>query len=77
MNNFDPKTMEKKVLIPWAASAVIFLVCLVIVVLFSAGSLVLTFNARTALGLIMTACMIVFTYLTCKHLGVLKGQKRK
>lgn len=77
MNDFNIKDMERSVLIPWLASAAVIAVCLVILVLFSTGLLAMSLNARTVLVFVMTAAMIVFTYMTCKHLGVLKGQKRK
>ena len=49
---------------------------LVILVLFSAQVIALTENAKMAAALIITAAMIVFAYTICKHLGVLKNQKR-
>lgn len=49
---------------------------LVILVLFSAQVIALTENAKMAVALIITAAMIVFAYTICKHLGVLKNQRR-
>lgn len=70
------KKMDKKTLIPWAISALVTLVCLLLVVLFATGSLALSEAARGVLGVTITIALIVFAYTSCKYAGVLKGQRK-
>lgn len=70
------KTIDKKTLIPWLVSFLTVVVCVVIVILSTSGTLVLSDTGRNALGIIVTVGLIVFAYTSCKYAGVLKGQKK-
>ncbi len=70
------KKMDKKLLIPWIVSLVVMVVCIVVIFLSAGSALTLGDGARSVLALSVTAAMIVFGYTSCKHAGVLKGQKK-
>lgn len=49
---------------------------IVIVVLFAAGVLALSEQSRNVLAIAISAALVVFSYMLCKSLGVLKNQKK-
>lgn len=49
---------------------------IVIVVLFAAGALALSEQSRNVLAIVISAALVVFSYMLCKSLGVLKNQKK-
>jgi len=74
MNTKKEMTMGTKITL--IASGAVFVLGLVIAVLFTSQTITLTENAKMAVALAITAAMIVFAYVLCKHLGVLKNQRK-
>ncbi len=71
------KEMTKGTKIALTVSGSVFVLGLVIAVLFTSQTITLTENMKMVVALAITVAMIVFAYTLCKHLGVLKNQRRK
>ena len=70
------KEMTKDTKIALTVSGAVFAIGLVLIVLFNTQVVALAENVKIALALTITAAMIVFAYTLCKHLGVLKNQRK-
>ena len=70
------KKMTKGTKIALTVSGAVFAIGLVLIVLFNTQVVALAENVKMALANNITAAMIVFAYTLCKHLGVLKNQRK-
>ncbi len=70
------KEMTKGTKIALAVSGAVFVLGLVLIVLLNTQVIAPTEDAKMAIALTITAAMIVFAYVLCKHLGVLKNQRK-
>ena len=73
----EKRPMSKKTLFVLIFSGAVFAADLVLALLFSSHKLLLTETAVNILALSLTVALVVFAYMLCKHLGLLKGQKQK
>lgn len=73
----EKRPMSKKTLFVLIFSGAVFAADLVLALLFSSHKLLLTETAVNILALSLTVVLIVFAYTLCKHLGLLKGQRKK
>ena len=73
----EKRPMSKKTLFVLIFSGAVFAADLVLALLFSSHKLLLTETAVNILALSLTVALVVFAYTLCKHLGLLKGQRKK
>ncbi len=73
----EKRPMSKKTLFVLIFSGAVFAADLVLALLFSSHKLSLTETAVNILALSLTVALVVFAYTLCKHLGLLKGQRKK
>ena len=70
------KEMTKGTKIALILSGAVFIIGIVLVALLNTQVIAPTERMKMALALAITAAMIVFAYVLCKHLGVLKNQRK-
>ena len=70
------KEMTKGTKIALTVSGAVFVLGLVLIVLLNTQVIAPTEGVKMAIALAITAAMIVFAYVLCKHLGVLKNQRK-
>ena len=70
------KEMNKGTKLALIVSGAVFVIGIVLVVLLNTQTIAPTESAKLALALAITVAMIVFAYTLCKHLGVLKNQRK-
>ena len=73
----EKRPISKKTLFVLIFSGAVFAADLVLALLFSSHKLLLTETAVNILALSLTVALVVFAYTLCKHLGLLKGQRKK
>ena len=72
----NKQEMTKGTKLALILSGAVFVIGIVLVVLLNTQVIAPTENAKLALALAITVAMIVFAYTLCKHLGVLKNQRK-
>ena len=72
----NKQEMTGRTKISLIVSGAALLAGIVIVVLFAAGALALSEQSRNLLAIAISAALVVFSYMLCKALGVLKNQKK-
>lgn len=70
------REMNKSTKLALIVSGAVFVIGIVLVVLLNTQTIAPTESAKLALALAITVAMIVFAYTLCKHLGVLKNQRK-
>ena len=70
------KEMNKGTKLALIVSGAVFVIGIVLVVMLNTQTIAPTESAKLALALAITVAMIVFAYTLCKHLGVLKNQRK-
>ena len=73
----EKRPMSKKTLFVLIFSGAVFAADLVLALLFSSHKIPLTGTAVNIIALSLTVALVVFAYTLCKHLGLLKGQRKK